>query len=295
MTPKVKSSTLTIMKRLLPLLMLFASSAVLAESGAYQVEVIVFRHLLANAELNDATALRSFSGFPDLEENKQTESLLESSAEDPAEERINPGADPLNTDPLVDESYKRSRIDLPDDLYVITEKSSRMDATWKRLRSSKAYRPLLYAAWEQNQVDYYPPIRIHDQQVIDTRLQAPTNILRAKLTAQDPLAAYRSNFYQIDGSLQLRRSRFLHLYLDLELREEASLDRDKSEAIESMTGEIVFATDKPRTFADAGMSGTDAYGVYALKQNRQISTGKMQYFDTPYFGALVYVTNVPGN
>ena len=37
------------------------------------------------------------------------------------------------------------------------------------------------------------------------------------------------------------------------------------------------------------------YGVYTLSQNRQISTGQMQYFDTPYFGALVYVSNITVN
>ncbi len=36
--------------------------------------------------------------------------------------------------------------DLPDDLAVIAEKSTYMDTVWRRLRSSKAYRPLLFAA-----------------------------------------------------------------------------------------------------------------------------------------------------
>lgn len=288
MTSKVKSSTLTTMKYLLTLLLLVTSCTVLAASDAYRVEVIVFRHLQATPEPREATELRSFSRFPDLEERKQTEILPEAADDSSAAPSR---GDVLTNELVADELY---RSDLPDDLHVITEKSEKMDATWRRLRSSKGYRPLVYAAWEQNRIDYYPPIRIHDQNVIDTQLQAPGNILFADLTALDPLAAYRSNFYQIDGSLQLRRSRFLHLYLDLELREES--DQVTSAANDqAMTSESFLATADKQFLTDTDVNETGRYGVYTIQQNRQISTGEMQYFDTPYFGALVYVTNVGGN
>lgn len=288
MTSKVKSSTLTAMKCLLTLLLLVTSSSVLAASDAYRVEVIVFRHLQATPEPREATELRSFSRFPDLEERTPAETLSEAADEPPT--APSPG-DTLANELVADELY---RSDLPDDLRVITEKSEKMDATWRRLRSSKGYRPLVYAAWEQNRIDYYPPIRIHDQNLIDTQLQAPGNILFADLTALDPLAAYRSNFYQIDGSLQLRRSRFLHLYLDLELREEAS--RTISAANDQATsGASFLATADEQFLTDTNVDETGGYAVYAIQQNRQVSTGEMQYFDTPYFGALVYVTNVGGN
>jgi hypothetical protein len=276
------------MKCLLTLLLLVTSSTVLAVPDAYRVEVIVFRHLQATPEPREATELRSFSRFPDLEESKQAETLPEAADDSPAAPSR---GDVLSNELVADELY---RSDLPDDLHVITEKSEKMDATWRRLRSSKGYRPLVYAAWEQNRVDYYPPIRIHDQNVIDTRVQTPGNILFADLTALDPLADYRSNLYQIDGSLQLRRSRFLHLYLDLELREEVSqlISAGNDQAV---TDESFLATTDKQFLTDTDIDETGGYGVYAIQQNRQISTGEMQYFDTPYFGALVYVTNVRGN
>ena len=298
MTPKVKSSTLTAMKYLLILLLFVTSSTVLAASDAYRVEVIVFRHLQATPDAKEAGELRSFSQFPDLEERKQAEDLPEDQVDSPRVDspRVDPPAAPspgggLTSELLAVEEY---RSDLPDDLRVVTEKSDKMDATWRRLRSSKGYRPLVYAAWEQNRIDYYPPIRIHDQNVIDTQLQVPGHILFADLTANDPLAAYRSHFYQIDGSLQLRRSRFLHLYLDLELREEASqlMGEDKDQAV---SGESFPATADNSLLMDTSMDKTGAYGIHAIQQNRQISTGEMQYFDTPYIGALVYVTNVRGD
>jgi hypothetical protein len=172
------------------------------------------------------------------------------------------------------------RDDLPDDLHVVTQKSSLVEAVWRRLRSSKNYRPLLYAAWEQNRTDYYPPMRVHNQEVMDTQLRPPTHILVAELSAEDPLAAYRSTFYQLDGSVQLRRSRFLHLFLDLEYRQ-GKLQRSGS----------------PDLFTDSSsQTETDvANSIHVLKQNRQIRTNRMQYFDTPYFGALVLVTTIAAN
>ena len=256
------------MKRFLPLLLLAAGSTALAETGAYRVEVIVFRNLSATAEMVTAPELRSFSRFPEL----QAEEPPQEPASEPAD------AQAIDTQEQPDEIMQGN---LPDDLRVLTEKSSTMDSVWRRLRSSQAYRPLLYAGWQQNRVDYYPPIRIHDGQVIDTQLRPPTHIVVADLAAPDPLAAYRSAFYRLDGSLQLKRSRFLHLFLDLELREPM---------LQAGAGAAVAEpSDLPP--ATGGVAG--GYGVYTLAQNRQINTGEMQYFDTPYYGALVYVTAEP--
>jgi len=234
------------MKRLLPFLLLLCSSITLAESGAYRVEVIVFRNLAVATEAMATEGLRSFSQFPSLEETSL-----------PAQ--------------------------LPEDLQVVTAKGTYMDDVWRRLRSSQGYRPLLYSAWMQNRTDYYPPMRIHDQQIIDTQLRPPTQILVADLTAQDPLAAYRSNFYLLDGSVQLRRSRFLHLFLDLEYRVAISPTIEEPG---------FFNTNDFQTGMEDGVDMKINRGVFTLKQNRQVRTGQLQYFDTPYFGALVLVSAI---
>ena len=54
------------MKRFLPLLLLAASSAVMAETGSYLVEVIVFRNLASVSEGSTTPELRSFEKYPDL-------------------------------------------------------------------------------------------------------------------------------------------------------------------------------------------------------------------------------------
>ena len=260
------------MKRFLPLLLLLASTALMAESGAYQVEVIVFRNLAANPEFKAVEKLRSFSRFPDIADTVPVDR--------PTAEPAGVQADVLPAE-LSEEVF---RSDLPDDVQVVARKSDAMENAWRRLRSSQDYRPMVYAAWRQNQVDYYPPMRIHDSQVIATELRAPTVIMYADLTAEDPLQVYRSHFYQVDGSLQLRRSRFLHLYVDLEFRQQLLPDSYQENTLNTV--------DLP---AETGGSsqGNVKYGVYTLNQNRQISTSEMQYFDTPGYGVLVYVTSTP--
>jgi hypothetical protein len=256
------------MKRILPLVLLAASSAAVAESGVYRVEVIVFRNLAATSEAVVTPDLRSFTQFPDIQD--------EGTPQEPADE---PAAGQQEVPPAAVADVMHGN--LPDDLRALTDKSATMEGVWRRLRSSQTYRPLLYAGWEQNRIDYYPPLHIHDAQVIDTQLRPPTNIVVADLTAPDPLAAYRSAFYQLDGSLQLRRSRFLHLFLDLELREPAP----QGDAGAAVPGSVEM---QPAT---AG--GALAYATHTLRQNRQINTGELQYFDTPYYGTLVYVTADP--
>ena len=260
------------MKRLLSILLLLVSSASMAESGAYRVEVIVFRNLLVATEATEVADLRSFSHFPDTAEINVPAT--------PVNEPINKTANEL-TEPSPESLAEWVPDDLPDDLRIILEKTTRMDDVWRRLRSSEGYRPLVYTSWEQNRTDYYPPMRVHDTQVIDTQLRPPTNILVADLAAQDPLAAYRSTFYRIDGGVQLRRSRFLHLYLDLEFRDNTLQDTQQS----------TFFGDNDVQASSLEIN-ENPHRVFTLKQNRQIRSRQMQYFDTPYFGALVFVSNV---
>jgi len=193
-------------------------------------------------------------------------------------------AEPVTVDELrnYSDSPALEETDLPDDLVALTQKSAHMDGVWRRLRSSQGYRPLVFAAWEQNRTDYYPPMRIHDDMVLDTQLRPPGVIMIADLAAEDPLAAYRSTFYALDGTVQLKRSRFLHLYLDLEYREAVTAKGTRSS---------FFDEDSTIETGSRDRDSDDAmHNVFHLRQNRQVRTNTMQYFDTPHFGALVFVT-----
>jgi len=270
------------MKRLLPLIFVILCSAAMAESGTYRIEVIIFRNLAVIAEAAETAELRNFSQFPSLEKSVPAIELPDELVENPVALVPEERPEELSVEPT-EVMPEPLRADLPDDLIVIAQKGAQMEDAWRRLRSSKNYQPLLYGAWEQNRTEYYPSMRIHNQQIIDTQLRPPTDIMFADLTVEDPLAAYRSTFYQLDGSLQLRRSRFLHLFLDFEIREE------KPQA----PAQSGFFTEIPiQTGTVTGAGNAIGYDIFALKQNRQIRTGRMQYFDSPYFGVLVFVTAI---
>lgn len=246
------------MKRLLPLLLLLMGSSALAESGAYRVEIIIFRNLSVDVDATKVDELRSFSQFPALEESN-----------------------------------------LPDDLVVITQKSTRMDAVWRRLQNSRGYRPLVFAAWEQNRTDYYPPLRIHDEMPLGEPLRPATYFLSEDPAGEDPPGADLSSFYRLDGTLQLRRSRFLHLILDFEYREEIWQPDTQSASLAAHdpaspagSSNSISINQNNNIIESANISKSAGYNLYSLQQGRQIRTGRMQYFDTPYFGALVQVSAI---
>lgn len=234
-----------------------------AEVGGYRVEVIIFQNLLADVDAVEIDSLQSFANVPGLQDQS-----------------------------------------LPDALEVLTDRSRRMEGVWQRLRNSKGYRPLVYTSWVQNNIDYYPPFRIHDEVIIDTQIRSPGNIVVANLAAQDPLKAYRNNFYRLDGSAQLRLSRFLHINLNLEYRVPAAARAQQSLVFEQSdvgTGtatelagpgrlpgaDLADASTVPAT--DPASRDLAAYDIYRLKQGRQVKTDRLQYFDSPWFGALVLV------
>ena len=107
-----------------------------------------------------------------------------------------------------------------------------------------------------------------------------TGNIETGIEPEDPLEVFRVAFYRLDGTVQLKRSRFLHLHLDIEYREEPPVTEP---------GSTFFNVEN--TIPGQAEPSADQ-GVHRLKQNRQIRTGQMQYFDTPYFGVLVYVTPI---
>ena len=266
-----KPTKLERMRRLIPLLLLFVSAVALAEPGEYRVEVIVFRNLDVVVEPGSTKELRRFSQFPDLQD------IAVSMAETVG--------DPLTPGEIPEKLRNTLAGELPDDLTILDGKSSYMDDVWRRLRSSRAYRPLIFSAWQQNRVDYYPPMRIHNQSMIDTQLLPPTSRVLVNLTADDPLADYRSNFFQLDGTVQLRRSRFLHIHLDLVYRQMPEPGAGESEFMRIND----LSTDLPGESAVASRV-TSTYDIFSLQQNRQVKTAQLEYFDTPFLGALVFIT-----
>ena len=99
-----------------------------AESGAYRIEVLVFRHLDANAEPLLVDPLRSFSWAWNLDADRD--------------------------------------FHIPEDPAPLGVMSDRMSAVWRTLARQEAYEPLKFEVWEQSRIDFHPPVRIHDDEII---------------------------------------------------------------------------------------------------------------------------------
>ena len=257
------------------------------ERIGYRVEVIVFR--LVQAELPPESALlpRDYSCALDLARlQKEREEWIA------AWELITP-QDALAVDldpPLTAEA---SQFTIADGLSYIPELGEQMSGVWRNLRLSAEYRPEARLSWEQRAQGDFPPLRLHNEEIIlieddhaDQRVpsavpeeDAPAPVrkifhydLASGILELSPVPDPRLHF-SVDGEVRLRRSRFLHIDLDLEYRIPA-----------------------PATLA--GTSGPplmlkhQGYEVYSLKQSRQIRTGRMEYFDSPVLGALVWVSAI---
>ena len=252
---------------LVALPLLFSAKRAVADNGYYRIEVLIFNHLEVSDAPLQMDEIRSFSNFMPLDE--------------------------YQTPPA------------PSHLEVM---SSDMQDTWRRLRLSATYRPLLFAAWEQSRIDYHPPVRLHDEELIAEQLEFKFPVAFIDLQSMDMFENYLAPYYRLDGSVQLVRSRFLHLNIDLEYRQDLLPRSPAQQTIQIQPLPSVADAD----FADidvvelpdqaANIEQLDEVVdpspgpalVFALKQSRQIRTGQMQYFDTPYLGVLIRVTATSG-
>jgi hypothetical protein len=154
--------------------------------------------------------------------------------------------------------------------------SSVMQQTMRRLRSSANFHPIVFTAWEQSRIDYHPPVRVHDEEMIAQHLYFPNQLAFVDLRESDLFEDYLTPYYRLDGTVQLQRTRFLHLNLDFEYRQEL-LPRPELQDSDQFL---------PPSPGPAMM--------HSLEQSRQIRIDDMQYFDSPYLGVLVRVTATSG-
>ena len=89
----------------------------------------------------------------------------------------------------------------------------------------------------------------------------------------DPIA-----YYRLDGTASLKRSRFLHLEFDLQMR---SALWDQTMVEESLDDAIENESPRPSSFL-----------VHSLQQSRQVRSGRMEYFDGPVLSVLAYITTI---
>lgn len=254
---------------------LWMSSAV-AESGAYRIELLVFRYTDTSQEPIEQAALSDYRQ-----------------------------AWPLHGPRLMF---------IPEDPAPLGVMSDRMRAAWRRLEGRAGYEPLVFMNWEQSRIDYHPPVRIHNDDVLLERLDLPNGVVHVDLRSDDMFAPYRHAFYRLDGTVQLRRTRFLHLDVNLEARTELLFEPADGDAAEAAPARPVPPRPAPPLVLSAE-AGPDTFWseadplppleppeaaplpgarLHRLRESRQIRTDDLLYFDSPYLGVLARVTATTG-
>ena len=279
----------------------------LAGEKRYRIEILVLTHLHHEAVPTDTEWLRDFSSALDFLKIEEEE---ETSGDEVAPEL--PVADAEITGVASDElPVDENQPEVPwADVIAVEDKSDEMREAWRRMRLSAPFRPEQYLSWEQSADEPFPTLRIHDQEILlvddpYAELREPDvtgtedgskphvfsdqgNLLPASDTEEtsgesedetelpDPTL-----FYRIDGTVRLKRTRFLHLELDLEIRQ-AVFDEQKLAANPILSNE-----------SEAGepqLPLPTSFLIHNLNQSRQVKSRHMEYFDSPVLGVLAWIT-----
>lgn len=273
---------------LLILLLILNSTAVLAREGVrYRVEVLILNLLEPQVPAQPKRELREFTEALDLSDSPHAQRIHALNRE----LQFSIGNAALLPPPPL-----RRGADYAgpwEEISRLEGRSEHMDDVWRNLRLSAEYRPQAFLAWEQGADPPFPAVRIHNETVV--RVDDPWAIARtrppgdASATAEDIDTAFQYHFkegtiqlaplpepvvfFAVDGTVRLRRTRFLHIDLDVESRIPAPGMRS--------------ANPGPPL-----LNHHQGYLVRTLKQSRQVRTGRMEYFDSPSLGALVWITEI---
>lgn len=263
---------------ILIIILVTTSAAAAQERTAYRVELLVLRHLDSFSEALPMTELPDLSGLLDL--RAQSDRDAPALAEDPFYLGAADSELPPPVGPFPDQRAPWA------DIVLLEQRSERMNTVWRNLRLSSEFRPEVFLAWEQSAEGPFPELRVHNEEVLwiedphaALRISGPAYVFHYVLErgelgmAPIPEPIYH---YALDGSVRLRRSRFLHFDLDLAFRSLAP------GALPGMSG--------PPLRGDLGV-----FEVHRLRQSRQVRTERMEYFDSPVLGALLWVTQIERN
>jgi len=262
------------------------------------VEILVLSHLHHEAIAKEVPSLRDFSESldflapePDQEEEERLASETEIDMDESVADDALPEGEETEEDPWAD-------------VVPVETMGEVMQESWRRLRLSAPFRPQQYLSWEQSADEPFPSLRIHNQQVVLTddpyaelREQVPGegggagptvvfsdqgNTLPGDAEEQETELPDPTLFYQLDGTITLRRSRFLHLDIDIETREPIYREPIETQPI----------PDQPQPINEEPEERQpDAFDTHSLKQSRQVKSKRMEYFDSPVLGVLAWITS----
>lgn len=298
--------------------LIFSSGQIYAQEKTerhYRVELIVVRHLDGYSDSTPQQRLRDLGDVLDLYAPPRKAEAEPQSVTQAANDAVN--------GELLAEAEPEEPLAKP-----VEEMSDTMRESWRRLRGSAGFRPELFRAWEQSGDQPFPVLRIHDDELLfeivpdqllgtlpvdehgalvfsDATLQRQdgSDALSRKNDAGQPNEPPTPQlYYRIDGTANLNRSRFLHLDLDIELREplyepqDLALDDEMNGRVFAVASNAAEGVDASRMSPDAAgtkvgpAAEATAFRIHRIAQRRQVKTEQMEYFDGPVIGVLAWVT-----
>jgi len=261
------------------IILVLCTNPLLAQDTRYRVELLVLTHLNHGEEAADSNDISDYSAAIDFLTPVEE-------PEEGAEEDISASLETENPLPQLVDSGAAQEPD-PNEVVHIEDMSEVMRETWRRLRLSAPFRPQQYLSWEQGNQEPFPALRIHDLEVImsqDPYAEQRLEIVEGVEPGEDPAESALPEptlYYRLDGAVTLRRSRFLHLDLDIQLRE-GIWEPEPMQPI----------AQAPAIFEQAGPT---AFLVHELQQSRQVKTERMEYFDGPVLSVLAFITSIKVN
>jgi hypothetical protein len=300
------------------------ADATVAQDTRYRVEILVLQHLEQNEEPLSMPWIQDYSQSIDFLTPPPEEDPVDE-AELATMEEVPPAADPYAADALAASQAdieEPAEID-PNAVIPLEEMSDTMQEAWRRLRLSGPFRPEQYLSWEQGRTEPFPLLRMHDLDIVRTddpyaelrkeREEAAENTdepeashVFADAAGLDELQGAMGEevtpelpdptvFYRLDGTVMLRRTRFLHLDIDLQLREAVYA----LPAYSAPPGSLLSASPQPtqpqaleNEDAEPTPREPSSYLIHAFKQSRQVKSGRMEYFDGPVLGVLAFITTI---
>lgn len=264
-----------------------ATDVIAPDTPIYRVEVILFEHADGRSDRRFSTELDTFHTLTDplrrarelaaraaWEERQAEIAGLQEADETRLALDLIDALDALEADMPAEEAAI-SEIPLPEFFLQLDELSPGMQAAWRRLTDSGAFRPLSWRAWHQplSRQQLAPSVRLHDDQIIrldwlDVERTLPP--LPGQPAHRDfELAAFMPEaHYRLDGSLRLRQRQFTHIELDLVWRD----------PVDATSGPL-----NPMHWRPAGFES------HRLSQSRAVRPERLEYFDSAQFGVLVQI------
>ena len=184
---------------------------------------------------------------------------------------------------------------------IIPVDEMRLNETVLKIVESDRYSLLAHVAWRQPGVDKDKalPIWIKGGQLfgeefisidnqIDSELLAKTEYLGAQnvstlstdgsSNSQKPRYTSGSNLYELEGTITIGLSRYLHTYADLVLRK-PRLTIDPTIEVPGLDQTVI-----------ENLPDTRILNNHSLKERRRMRSNKLHYLDNPEFSLLVLIT-----